>query len=56
SYQVDQGGESIQYKVEGARVIDRIRTCAIPNSDSKSNVLDRLASDTPNYRFKRRRC
>ncbi|KAG8305935.1 hypothetical protein J6590_058899 [Homalodisca vitripennis] len=33
--------------IKSARVTDRIRTCAISNSDSKSNVLDSSAIGTP---------
>ncbi|KAG8291000.1 E2-like enzyme [Homalodisca vitripennis] len=38
--------------IKSARVTDRIRTCAISNSDSKSDVLDRSAIGTPNYILK----
>ncbi|KAG8336416.1 hypothetical protein J6590_045382 [Homalodisca vitripennis] len=49
--------------IKSARVTDRIRTCAISNSDSKSDVLDRSAIGTPrddivhrfDNRIKRRR-
>ncbi|KAG8300359.1 hypothetical protein J6590_078337 [Homalodisca vitripennis] len=33
--------------IKSATVTDRIRTCAISNSDSKSNVLDHSAIGTP---------
>ncbi|KAG8251145.1 hypothetical protein J6590_086418 [Homalodisca vitripennis] len=33
--------------IKSATVTDRIRTCAISNSDSKSSVLDHSAIGTP---------
>ncbi|KAG8263770.1 hypothetical protein J6590_023995 [Homalodisca vitripennis] len=33
--------------IKSARVTDRIRTCAISNSDTNSNVLDHSAIGTP---------
>ncbi|KAG8310632.1 hypothetical protein J6590_060168 [Homalodisca vitripennis] len=33
--------------IKSATVTDRIRACAISNSDPKSNVLDHLAIGTP---------
>ncbi|KAG8259992.1 hypothetical protein J6590_107126, partial [Homalodisca vitripennis] len=37
--------------IKSATVTDRIRTCAISNSDPKSNVLDHSAIGTPNCSY-----
>ncbi|KAG8294920.1 hypothetical protein J6590_092054 [Homalodisca vitripennis] len=55
SYQQNKGESRYSTRwmvlITNARVTDRIRrTCAISNSDSQSNVLDRSASGSPNHR------